>query len=119
SLRRACWSPPRSTLTCGSRWRRRRLFSRSCHRSSLHWSSANSSPEGCWSGSDGNLGATEMIEREQGGRLRYGRQLWDRARRVLPAGVNSNVKMDERREPLHVGRAEGARLVAGAGKSYL
>ena len=52
-----------------------------------------------------------MIEREQGGRLRYGRQLWDRARRVLPGGVNSNVKMDERPQPLYFVRAEGSRLV--------
>src|SRR5256884_8114554 len=102
-----------------SPWPRRRLFSRSCHRSSLHWSSANLSPEACWSGSDGNLGATEMIEREQGGRLRYGRQLWDRARRVLPGGVNSNVKMDERPQPLYFVRAEGSRLVDCDGNSYI
>src|SRR5437867_11646327 len=52
-----------------------------------------------------------MIEREQGGRLRYGRQLWDRARRVLTGGVNINVKMDERPQPLYFVRAEGSRLV--------
>src|SRR2546429_290467 len=102
-----------------SPWPRRRSFSRSCHRSSLHWSSANSSPEGCWSGSDGNLGATEMIEREQGGRLRYGRQFRDRARRVRPGGVNINVKMDERPQPLYFVRAEGSRLVDCDGNSYI
>ncbi len=60
-----------------------------------------------------------MIEREQGGRLRYGRQLWDRARRVLPGGVNSNVKMDERPQPLYFVRAEGSRLVDCDGNSYI
>ncbi|TMJ06838.1 MAG: aspartate aminotransferase family protein [Bacillati bacterium ANGP1] len=60
-----------------------------------------------------------MIERELAGRLHYGRQLWDRARRVLPGGVNSNVKMDERPQPLYFVRAEGSRLVDCDGNSYI
>src|SRR3989442_3509535 len=60
-----------------------------------------------------------MIEPELAGRLRYGRQLWDRARRVLPGGVNSNVKMDERPQPLYFVRAEGSRLVDCDGNSYI
>jgi glutamate-1-semialdehyde 2,1-aminomutase len=52
-------------------------------------------------------------------RLRLGRQLWERARHVLPGGVSSNVKLDERPHPMFFTRAEGSRLYDADGNSYI
>lgn len=52
-------------------------------------------------------------------RLRLGRQLWERARHVLPGGVSSNVKMDERPHPMFFTRGEGSRLYDADGNSYI
>ncbi len=60
-----------------------------------------------------------MIERGLQKRMSRGRQLWERARRVLPGGVNSNVKMDERPQPLYFARAAGSRLVDSDGNTYI
>jgi glutamate-1-semialdehyde 2,1-aminomutase len=51
--------------------------------------------------------------------LRTGQQLWERARRVLPGGVNSNVKMDEQPHPMFFTRAEGCRLHDVDGNVYI
>lgn len=51
--------------------------------------------------------------------LREGQRLWDRARRVLPGGVSSNVKMEERPQPLFFTRAEGSRLYDCDGNAYI
>lgn len=51
--------------------------------------------------------------------LRAGQQLWERARRVLPGGVSSNVKMEERPQPLFFTRAEGSRLYDCDGNAYI
>lgn len=53
------------------------------------------------------------------GRLRTGERLWERARRVMPGGVNSNVKMEERPRPLFFARASGSRLVDSDGTEYI
>lgn len=47
------------------------------------------------------------------------RQLLDRARRVLPAGVTSNVRAAERPFPLFFARAEGAILTDVDGNAYI
>jgi len=52
-------------------------------------------------------------------RLRVGRNLWQRAQRVLPGGVSSNVKMEERPQPLFFDRAEGSRLYDCDGNAYI
>lgn len=52
-------------------------------------------------------------------RLRTGERLWERARRVIPGGVNSNVKMEERPRPLFFARAAGSRLVDSDGTEYI
>lgn len=51
--------------------------------------------------------------------LRVGQHLWQRARRVLPGGVSSNVKMEERPQPLFFTRAEGSRLYDCDGNAYI
>ena len=51
--------------------------------------------------------------------LRVGQHLWQRARRVLPGGVSSNVKMEERPHPLFFDRAEGSRLYDCDGNAYI
>jgi len=51
--------------------------------------------------------------------LQKGRRLWERARRVLPGGVSSNVKMEERPQPLFFARAEGSRLYDCDGNVYI
>ena len=51
--------------------------------------------------------------------LRVGQDLWTRARRVLPGGVSSNVKMDERPQPLFFTHAEGSRLYDCDGNAYI
>jgi glutamate-1-semialdehyde 2,1-aminomutase len=51
--------------------------------------------------------------------LLQGQRLWDRARRVLPGGVNSNVKMEEQPQPLYFERAEGSRLHDCDGNTYI
>ncbi|HEU5300310.1 MAG TPA: aminotransferase class III-fold pyridoxal phosphate-dependent enzyme, partial [bacterium] len=52
-------------------------------------------------------------------RLRMGRQLWERAGRVLPGGVSSNIKMEERPHPMFFARAAGSRLYDADGNSYI
>lgn len=52
-------------------------------------------------------------------RLREGQQLWERARRILPGGVNSNVKLEERPHPMFFQRAEGSRLIDCDGNVYI
>ena len=51
--------------------------------------------------------------------LRTGQRLWERARRVLPGGVSSNVKMDEQPQPMFFTRAEGCRLHDADGNVYI
>lgn len=51
--------------------------------------------------------------------LRAGQRLWDRARRVMPGGVNSNVKMEERPQPLFFTRGQGSRLYDSDGNVYI
>ncbi|MGH2398757.1 MAG: aspartate aminotransferase family protein [bacterium] len=51
--------------------------------------------------------------------LRAGQRMWERARRVLPGGVSSNVKMDEQPQPLFFTRAEGCRLHDADGNVYI
>ncbi|MDP3703098.1 MAG: aminotransferase class III-fold pyridoxal phosphate-dependent enzyme, partial [Candidatus Omnitrophota bacterium] len=51
--------------------------------------------------------------------LHQGQRLWDRARRVMPGGVNSNVKMEELPQPLYFERAEGSRLHDCDGNMYI
>lgn len=51
--------------------------------------------------------------------LSTGQQLWERARRVLPGGVSSNVKMDEQPHPLFFTHAEGCRLHDADGNVYI
>ncbi len=51
--------------------------------------------------------------------LQNGRRLLERARRVLPGGVSSNVKMEERPQPLFFARAEGSRLYDCDGNAYI
>lgn len=51
--------------------------------------------------------------------LPNGQRLLERARRVLPGGVSSNVKMEERPHPLFFVRAEGSRLFDCDGNSYI
>lgn len=51
--------------------------------------------------------------------LRTGQRLWERARRVLPGGVSSNVKMDEQPHPMFFTRAEGCRLHDADGNVYI
>jgi glutamate-1-semialdehyde 2,1-aminomutase len=53
------------------------------------------------------------------GSLRIGQHLWERARRVLPGGVSSNVKMEEQPYPLFFVRAEGSHLVDCDGNEYI
>lgn len=48
-----------------------------------------------------------------------GRPLWERAQRVMPGGVSSNVKMDESPYPLFFTRAEGSRLIDADGNEYV
>jgi len=51
--------------------------------------------------------------------LQNGQRLWQRAGRVLPGGVSSNVKMEERPQPLFFTRAEGSRLYDCDGNAYI
>lgn len=51
--------------------------------------------------------------------LRNGQRLLERARRVLPGGVSSNVKMEERPQPLFFSHAEGSRLYDSDGNAYI
>jgi glutamate-1-semialdehyde 2,1-aminomutase len=51
--------------------------------------------------------------------LGKGRRLWERACRVLPGGVSSNVKMEERPQPMFFAHAEGSRLVDFDGNTYV
>ncbi len=51
--------------------------------------------------------------------LRNGQRLWERARRVLPGGVSSNVKMEERPQPLFFTRAQGSRLYDCDGNVFI
>lgn len=51
--------------------------------------------------------------------LSKSRVLYERAQRVLPGGVSSNVKMEERPQPLYFVRAEGARLYDVDGNEYI
>jgi len=51
--------------------------------------------------------------------LRSGLRLWERARRVLPGGVSSNVKAEELPQPLFFSRASGSRLYDYDGNTYI
>ncbi len=51
--------------------------------------------------------------------LLNGQRLLDRARHVLPGGVSSNIKMEERPQPLFFSRAEGSRLYDCDGNRYI
>ncbi|MDR7480784.1 MAG: aspartate aminotransferase family protein [Armatimonadota bacterium] len=48
-----------------------------------------------------------------------GLELYGRAQRVLPGGVSSNVKMEERPQPLYFVRAEGSHLYDVDGNEYI
>ncbi|MBI3975921.1 MAG: aspartate aminotransferase family protein [Armatimonadetes bacterium] len=51
--------------------------------------------------------------------LSRGRVLYERAQRVLPGGASSNVKLEERPQPLYFVRAEAARLYDYDGNEYI
>lgn len=51
--------------------------------------------------------------------MRNGQRLWERARRLLPGGVSSNVKAEERPQPLFFSRASGSRLYDHDGNTYI
>ncbi|MDR7522599.1 MAG: aspartate aminotransferase family protein [Armatimonadota bacterium] len=46
-------------------------------------------------------------------------RLWNRARSVLPGGVSSNIKMEERPHPMFFIHAEGSRLFDCDGNAYI